>query len=312
MLDTWAYFEVKQLDASMRYQWYKINVFTRWIPSTKQTMIAIFDAPTPVLERIPALLDPDPTRASDPFWVYAGLAAEVARLEESAVWAVRNHVRAIETERKPGRPRPDYRLLHDIARHAIHVSETLDVATQTIKSITLEHEYFIASESVAEKDVSRNIHRQLLFFGNMIESLRHRSASNDKRLLNEIQLAFNIVAQSDAAISVEIGHAARSDSAAMKTIAFVTLAFLPPTFISTIFSMSFFDYSVDSGWAVSSQFWVYWAFAVPVTIISFLVWNYWHKVFPLARDEQQQVIDSQEELLDTAKAIETRYRQCRP
>lgn len=293
----------------MHYQWYKINVFTRWIPSTKQTMILIFDAPSPILDRIPVLLDPDPTRVSDPFWVYAGLAAEVARLEDAAVWAVRNQVRAIETERKPGRrPRPDYRLLHDIARHAIHVSETLDVATQTMKNILLEHEYFIANDSVVEREVSRNIHRQLLFFGNMIESLRHRSASNDKRLLNEIQLAFNIVAQYDAGISVEIGHATRSDSAAMKTISFVTLAFLPPTFVSTIFSMSFFDYSVDSGWAVSSQFWVYWAFAVPVTIISFLVWNFWHKVFPLGRDEQPGVIDSQEELLDTVKDIEARYR----
>lgn len=289
----------------MRYQWYKINVFTRWIPSTRQTIILIFDAPSPIVECISALLDPDPMlRVSDPFWVYAGLAAEVARLEDSAVWAIRNQVRAIETERKPGRrPRPDYRRLHDIARHAIHVSETLDVATQTMKNILLEHEYFIAKEPVVEKGVSRNVHRQLLFYENMIESLRHRSASNEKRLLNEIQLAFNIVAQYDAGISVEIGHATRLDSAAMKTISFVTLAFLPPTFISTIFSMSFFNYSVDSGWAVSSQFWVYWAFAVPVTIMSFLVWNYWHKVFPSVRDEQPQAIGSQE-LLDAAKIIE--------
>ncbi|ROW12390.1 hypothetical protein VMCG_00791 [Cytospora schulzeri] len=304
---TWAYFEVKQLDACMRYQWYKINVFTRWIPSTKKTIILLFDAPTLILERIPTLLIPDSTRINDPFWVYAGLAAEITRLEDSAVWAVRNQVRAIETERQPVKPRPNYRLLHDIARHAIHVSETLDVATQTMKSIMLEHEHFITTDSVTEKDVSRNIHRQLLFSGNMIESLRHRSVSNEKRLLNEIQLAYNIVAQYDAGISVEIGHAARSDSAAMKTISFVTLAFLPPTFISTIFSMSFFDYSVDSGWTVSGKFWVYWAFAVPITIVSFLVWKYWHKVFPSLRNEQSQVArDSQEELLNTAKALKTR------
>lgn len=297
MTDTWAYFEVKQLDTSMHYRWYKINVFTRWIPSTKQTVILFFDALSPVLERIPAgdFLNPGSTGVSDPFWVYAGLAAEIARLQDSAVWAIRNHIRAIETERQPRKPRPDYRLLHDIARHGIHVSETLDVATQTMKSIMLEHDHLTTNGFVAENDVSRNIQRQLLFFGNMIENLRHRSASNEKRLLNEIQLAFNIVAQHDAAISVEIGHAARSDNAAMKTISFVTLVFLPPTFISTIFSMSFFDYSVDSGWTVSSKFWVYWAFAVPITIVSLLLWNYWHKVFPLVEARRpQDAIDSQD------------------
>ena len=52
----------------------------------------------------------------------------------------------------------------------------------------------------------------------MIGSLRYRSISNRERLQNEIQLAFNSVAQYDAGITVDIGRASQTDSAAMKTI----------------------------------------------------------------------------------------------
>ena len=44
--------------------------------------------------------------------------------------------------------------------------------------------------------------------------------------------AFNMVTQRDSKATVRIGKAARSDSAAMKTVAVLTLTFLPATFVS--------------------------------------------------------------------------------
>jgi hypothetical protein len=41
-----------------------------------------------------------------------------------------------------------------------------------------------------------------------------------------------MVAQYDSRLAVGIGKAARGDSAAMRTIAFITLLFLPATFVS--------------------------------------------------------------------------------
>jgi Mg2+ and Co2+ transporter CorA len=79
---------------------------------------------------------------------------------------------------------------------------------------------------------------------------------------------------------VEIGRAAQIDSSAMKTISFVTLAFLPPTFISSIFSMSFFQCGEDNGWGMSNKFWLYWVFAIPTTIATVVIWQYWHKLLP--------------------------------
>lgn len=281
--DTWAYFEVKQLFENMKYEWNKLNVFTRWVASTKQTFVIIFDLKSAIREEIlRSFIDSRGDLLGDPYWPYPIILDSVARLEESAVWRIRDRVRPIETQEKPkGVPDPDYRKLHDIGRHAIHVSETLDVAVQTIESIQRHHTNLAMSKTYDEdRTVTQDVRAQLEFFRGFISNLRHRSTSNEKRLKNEIQLAFNTVAQYNAGTSVEIGRAAQIDSSAMKTIAFVTLIFLPPTFISSVFSMSFFQCGGNNGWGMSNKFWIYWVFAIPTTIVTVTVWQYWHNLFP--------------------------------
>jgi ABC-type branched-subunit amino acid transport system permease subunit len=97
---------------------------------------------------------------------------------------------------------------------------------------------------------------------------------------------------------VEIGAATKSDSAAMKTVAVVTMAFLPATFTSVslnspgctgyannlqaVFSMSFFNFSPGNGtepdeWKVSSQIWIYWVVAIPLTLMTLLAWLFWKR-----------------------------------
>lgn len=186
MADTWAYFEVKRVHDGRQYKWHKINVFTRWLPSTRQTIVLVFDAKSPVSEHIPnPMLNPDVDCVGDPFWIYTRLLEEVIRLQDSAVWALRDQVRAIELQRRPiGKPRPDYEHLHDLARHAIHVSETLDVTGQTMEHVLMHHKSFM--DSIGDKDAPQDVHSQLQFFESIIGSLRCRSVSNKERLLNEI------------------------------------------------------------------------------------------------------------------------------
>lgn len=280
MLDTWAYFEAKHFPKNMNYYWSTIKVFTRWLPSTNQTGILLFDTSEDMLN---SLFKPDLDQIQDPFWVYARILEDVARLDEGAVWDIRDHVRNLETEILPSgqKPKPDFRCLHDIARHAIHVTEALEVTVQNIEHISRQHEIFINSRTdLQAESAHQEVSERLAFFKSYIDSARQRSISNEKRMQNEIQLAFNIVAQHDAAITVEISRATRSDSETMKTLAFVTLTFLPPTFICAVFSMSFFHYDDGSGWAVSNKIWIYWVIAVPTTIATALVWNYWNKLFP--------------------------------
>lgn len=75
--------------------------------------------------------------------------------------------------------------------------------------------------------------------------------------------------------------AASRDSAAMKTLAFLTTLFLPGTFVASVFSTGMFEWKTDSSntekssKVVSDLFWVYWAFAVPLTILVGVSWRVW-------------------------------------
>lgn len=66
----------------------------------------------------------------------------------------------------------------------------------------------------------------------------------------------------------------------MKTIGVVSLVYLPGTFVSGVFGTNFFDMDGPgqgpSTWAVSSNFWLYWAVTVPLTLATVLAWALWH------------------------------------
>lgn len=292
---TWARFLVKQhlpnVDSgasdigSKNYVWYKLNMLTYWLPSTKQTIMFVFDAPAVIADQLPELVgDPHPSQLGDPFWIYDSVVDMITTLQDEAVWAIRDQVRHTETSRvSPIKPQPKYLYLHEICRHAIHVSETLNVATKTIQVILLEHKSFMddsKSNDAATIRAAKHLQRRLRYHEHMLQGLQHRSVSNKARLMNEIQLAFNTVAQYDSGVSVQIGRAAQMDSEAMKTISFLTLTFLPATFISAIFSTSFFNYNGGSEeWSVSTKFWLYWAVAIPITVITSVLWYWWPKIF---------------------------------
>ncbi|EEU48276.1 uncharacterized protein NECHADRAFT_75673 [Fusarium vanettenii 77-13-4] len=274
-LNAWSRYLVKQLHEDGHY-WYKFNTLTRWIASSYQTILLVFESEkqSKLSELIPkGLLDGSHTEPHhDPFWVHVRLLEELSDLQNNAVWTVRTEIRKVEKKEQRSKPDPNYRSLHDLARHAIHVSETLDVSLKTVKSIVEQHKTLEEETWRGGKPKNgsfRQVRERLFWYEHTLESLKSRALSNKERLINEIQLSFNLVAQYDSAISVQIGQATQSDSAAMKTIAFATLTFLPATFISAVFSMSFFNIDDDTGeWSVSNKFWIYWVIAIPVTLLT--------------------------------------------
>ncbi|CAG8313000.1 unnamed protein product [Penicillium salamii] len=282
----------------MSYHWSKINLFTRWSEATRQTGILLFD---PIHEDSTPLFNPNLAQLDDPFWMYIDILGEVVRFQEDSVWSIRNHVRDIEEVKRPAdkKPKPNYRQLHDIARHAIHVTETLNVAAKNIEHIVKQHEIYADIQANPRPRSHQHISRRLAFFQSYIGSLQHRSMSNQLRLQNEIQLAFNIVAQHDTSVTVDISQAARSDSATMKTLAFITTTFLPPTFLCAVFSMSFFHYDLESGWGVSDKLWIYWACTIPTIAASTLLWYFWPKLCP----DQSYVARKKEEIMELPKFI---------
>ncbi|OHF04436.1 hypothetical protein CORC01_00288 [Colletotrichum orchidophilum] len=300
----------------LKYEWSKLNVFTRWVAETRQTILIVFDARRPAascMERVPENeLDPLYVVPStdffiDPYWIYIRILEKVVTLQDAAVWAVRDTVRTTEKTRDNThvpdaampKPTPDYRHLHETARHAIHVSETLDLAVKAARKILLQHETYKAGPDdgsrsvVAWKRAWNHTHQRLQFYEEMLSSLQERSASNKARHFNEISLAYNMVAQFDSGISVDIGRATQRDSEAMKTVAFLTLLFLPATFVSAVFSTSFFDYDSGSGlWSVSDKFWIFWVVAVPITVTTALMWYCRHNLSPSGSCKLLRQVDS--------------------
>jgi hypothetical protein len=162
------------------------------------------------------------------------------------------HTDCWKTRTSPVKPNPDYPRLHDLARHATHVTETLDLSIDAARSVLHLHNMYAQQHRGQDRWTQQafsQVTSGLRFAEHMLQNLKYRSNSNTDRLRNEINLvhpfhnkfwtaktnnrqAFNTVAQYDSYVSVQIRKAAKADSSAMTTIAFLTLVFLPPTFIS--------------------------------------------------------------------------------
>lgn len=97
--------------------------------------------------------------------------------------------------------------------------------------------------------------------------------------------------QRDSFMNYQIAVAAKADSSAMRIISVVTMVFLPPTAVATIFSMSPFFAGLEDLLAVdmSPKFWLYWAVAIPLTVLVLLVWSCWLRwndsIRPYIRDK---------------------------
>jgi hypothetical protein len=91
--------------------------------------------------------------------------------------------------------------------------------------------------------------------------------------------------QEDSKVMREDSKVIREDSYIMKTLAVVALIFLPISTVSSIFGTQFFstitvadpspDGPIKSSTYVSSQFWVFWMVAIPLTLAILSGWSLW-------------------------------------
>jgi hypothetical protein len=81
--------------------------------------------------------------------------------------------------------------MHELARHAIHSSETLAMAIETIGNLVQEHEIFFEenpSLSQGSTTLSNQTRRTLRLQITMLKCLHLRSKALEERLRNEINL----------------------------------------------------------------------------------------------------------------------------
>ncbi|KAF2631393.1 hypothetical protein BU25DRAFT_454846 [Macroventuria anomochaeta] len=221
------------------WEWYEMGFFACWTKSGSVTLLC-FDLPAKLRSDIQSMTWPQDVSLSCPYAVFPQVLDALLRLYDDSVWAIRNHISQWEARRLVD---TDYFLLHEIARHGVHVSETLSVAIRSLDAMQHHHERFRANNDLAR-------------------------SKNGRRRWDK---AFNAAAQRDSMVQLQIGEEAKREASAMKAIAVVSMTFLPAPFVSTIFGTNFFSFEPDRDagqplFAVSRQFWVYWALSVPLTV----------------------------------------------
>ncbi|KAK6533772.1 hypothetical protein TWF694_002702 [Orbilia ellipsospora] len=299
--DTWFRYLIKQLikepsskdELNYTYTWFKMAFFTTWSQAGPKSILCL-DCPQEMTMSVRGSLDnacPDHFLA-DPYSFHQIIIRGIVNVYDNSIWRIRDVVRHVEKHRAHvNKPEPDYDHLHELARHVIHSTETLIVSTHQTEQIMLRQRTRMDRSNAPEEELRcmRQIGDNLMFYWGMIHAFKCRSESMQARHQNEISLTFNTVAQYQSQL-------AAVDAAAMRVIAVLSAAFLPATFVSAIFSMSFFNngggggtQSPDTtlsdsgggggdGWSLSSKFWIYWAFAIPLTVIAMVLLCYSNKI----------------------------------
>ncbi len=88
----------------------------------------------------------------------------------------------------------------------------------------------------------------------------------------------------------KLAHASKRDSSAMKVISLLGAIFFPGAYLASVFSMTFFNFQ-NEGPEVSSQFWIYWAVTVPVTIVIVGIWYIWEKRRDARYDKEDEDLE---------------------
>ncbi|KAI8959135.1 hypothetical protein F5Y11DRAFT_14795 [Daldinia sp. FL1419] len=143
----------------------------------------------------------------------------------------------------------------------------------------------------AHADEVKDLHDLMLsrldFYRVKLTGMEHYIHTTLERLHIQRQALYNIMAQKESKLNLEIAsqqrrlaHATKRDGTAMKTLSLLGAVFLPGTFMASVFSMTFFDFRVGSdsggdssgGSEVSSELWVYFAVTLPLTLLIVMVW----------------------------------------
>ncbi|KAK7946150.1 uncharacterized protein PG986_010471 [Apiospora aurea] len=103
-----------------------------------------------------------------------------------------------------------------------------------------------------------------------IHTVDQTARATQKRAKAQAGVVSGLIAREDTRFSHHLADRARRDGATMKVIALMTMGFLPATFYAALWSIPVLE---EPG-LTKDDFWVYWAFTVPTTIVIFFVWDW--------------------------------------
>ncbi|KAJ5696703.1 hypothetical protein N7536_007115 [Penicillium majusculum] len=135
-------------------------------------------------------------------------------------------------------------------------------------------EYLKAIQRMVRQDVEY-VRRRTAMLLSQVQQMSDRTQSQTSYMLS-------VITQSDAEYTAAIAIDGKRDSIAMRTISILGIVYLPATFVATLFSMDMFSWPGTSNKSnetaslvASPSIWIYWVVAVPLTVITILIWVVW-------------------------------------
>jgi hypothetical protein len=171
------------------YYWDQLTFFTQWRSSTDM-VIMCFGLTTELRDEVRKSLKGSPQLliASSPYDAHAFILPFVVRVFDTSVWMWRDWIRESESRRHDNaNSRAAFLAMHELARHAIHSTETLTSALVVVRSIIDEQrERSPLLHTASTLDVNTN--RVFQHQKTLLEILLSRSQALERRLQNEINL----------------------------------------------------------------------------------------------------------------------------
>lgn len=126
------------------------------------------------------------------------------------------------------------------------------------------------------------------FHASSVDGMLEFFQAMEGRTQSQINLLFSVVGQVDAInsqnanhLNLEVARSAKEDGISMTTFTLINAVYLPLSFIATLFSMGMFEWGADSSendaGVVSESFWVFWASALPLTLLTLSGWYIWYQ-----------------------------------
>ena len=139
-----------------------------------------------------ALKQSEPTCASNPFNWHSFIVPHITDALDRSVWACRDIVRHMEHNRSSVHlGRVSYVLMHEVARHAIHITENIDMSSKVLKALKQEvghGQRMMLSCSIVHKSELAEVLRMMRGHSTLLECAHGRSCALTSRLQNEINL----------------------------------------------------------------------------------------------------------------------------
>jgi len=192
----------KSLDFTVEYSWTEIGIWTQWKPSHSSVMLCTVDNSDLAFfwrDLCQTLQEPQAVRASYPFDWHVSVLPHITTAFDRSVWACRDIIRYMEHHRpSPQSMRPNYPVMHELARHTVHISENLAMSIKVCNS--LEQEMLDCRQSTsmslpaAQSDWTRAF-RIIRGQRTLLECAQERSHALTARLQNEINLVGHLVSE---------------------------------------------------------------------------------------------------------------------